>query len=80
LGSELSSTQDQGVEHAESEQKSLVLAQLVGFSSLEVGLVELRESSSDVRFKILRSLIGNLKSILENRLWDDLLMRKTWWL
>jgi len=52
----------------------------VGFSSLEVGLVELRESSSDVRFKILRSLIGNLKSILENRLWDDLLMRKTWWL
>jgi hypothetical protein len=80
LGSELSSTQDQGMEHAESEQEGLVLTELVGFSSLEVRLVELAESSSDVRLKILWSLIGNFKSILENGLWDDLLLWKTWWL
>ena len=78
-GSELSSSENERVEHAKSEQQSLKLAKLVRLSSLEVALIEFGEGSSDVGLKILWSLIGNFKCILKNRLWDDFHVWKTWW-
>ena len=74
LSSELSSTKNERVEHAESEQESFVLIQFVRLGSLEVRFVEFTESSSDVRLKILRGLIGYLKRVLEDRLWNNFLV------
>lgn len=49
-------------------------------SFLEVTLIELGEGPSNVGFEILWSLVGNLESVLKDRLWDDLHVWETWWL
>jgi hypothetical protein len=71
LGSELLSSEDERVEHTETEQEGLEFTELVALSSLEVFFWELREGSSQVRLQVGWSLIGNLDRDLQDRLWDD---------
>jgi len=52
------------MEHAESEKNGFILGVFVRLSFGEIALVEFTESSSNVGLEILRSLIGNLKSVL----------------
>jgi hypothetical protein len=52
------------MEHAETEKNGFVLGVFVRLSFGEIALVEFTESSSNVGLEILRSLIGNLKSVL----------------
>jgi hypothetical protein len=54
------------VEHAQSEEDSLELWELVGLSLLELRLVELGECTTDVRLEILRSLISDLNGVLHD--------------
>jgi len=79
LRSELDSTENQGVEHTESEQQSFKLWEFVRLSLYKMGLIKLAKGSSDVGFKILWSLICNLQSILKNRLWNNFHQWETWW-
>ena len=60
LAAELLTTENEGVEHAESEEEGLELRQLVGGSPLEVGLVEHVESTTDVGLEISGRLICDL--------------------
>jgi hypothetical protein len=71
LGAELFAADNQGVVHAETEEKCLVLRELVGLSSLELRIIELGECTTKVRLEILRSLVSNLNGVLHDRLWHD---------
>jgi len=68
------------MENAKSEQESLELWEFVRLGLCEVTFIKFTEGSSDVRFKILWCLVSNLKRVLKNRLWNNFLMRETWWL
>jgi hypothetical protein len=68
------------MEHAKSEQESLELWEFVRLGLCEVTFIKFTKGSSDVGFKILWCLISNLESVLKNRLWNNFLMRETWWL
>jgi hypothetical protein len=68
------------VEHTKSEEKSLELWELMRLGFLELRFVELGEGSTQVRLKILRSLISNLNRVLHDGLRDDLLIWQRWWL
>jgi len=68
------------MEHAKSEQESLELWEFGRLGLCEVSFIKFTEGSSDVGFKILWCLISNLESVLKNRLWNNFLMRETWWL
>jgi len=71
LGAELLATDDQGVEHAETEEQGLVLRELVALGTFELALVELAECTTQVGLEILRSLISNLNGVLHDRLRDN---------
>lgn len=71
LGSELLSSEDERVEHTETEQECLELVELVAFGSLKVFFWELGEGSSQVGFQVGWSLIGDLDRDLQDGLWDN---------
>jgi len=52
LSTELDSSDDKGVEHAKSEQESLEVIWFVTLCLFEMTLIELAESSSQVRLEI----------------------------
>lgn len=79
LGAELLTSNNQGVEHAQAEQKGLELWEFVGLSLLEVSIIELGESTTNVRLEILRSLIRNLNGVLHDGLRDDFHLWQRWW-
>jgi hypothetical protein len=76
LATELLSTQDEGVEHAEPEEERLELAHLVGQGALEMRLIELVESTTDVSLEVLRSLVSNLDGVLEDGLGNGFHLRQ----
>jgi len=80
LGTELSSSENERVEHAESEENSFVLGVFVSLGFGEFVLAEFTESSSDVRLEVLWGLIGNFKSVLKDGLRNDFSKRLRWWL
>ena len=59
-GAKLSTTKDERVEHAQTEDKCLELWFLVTFCFVIVSLWELAECTTQVVLQIRRSLVGNL--------------------
>jgi hypothetical protein len=66
LGAELLTSDNQGVEHAQTEEDSLELWEFVGLGLLELRFVELGECTTQVRLEILRSLISDLNGVLHD--------------
>jgi len=60
LATELLTTENKRVEHAQAEEESFELGELVSGSSFEVCLVEHVEGTTDVCFKVSRCLISHL--------------------
>lgn len=79
LGAELFAADNQGVVHAETEEKGLVLGKLMGFSSLELRIIELGECTTKVRLEILRSLVSNLNGVLHDGFGHNFHGRQRWW-
>jgi len=74
LASELLPPEDQGVEEAESEEDGL---ELVGLGTLvDLRLVELAVGPADVGLEGLRRLVRHLQRSLQDRLGNDVHVRK----
>jgi len=65
-GAELSATEDEGVEHAQTEDESLELRFLVRLCAVEVLLWELAEGTTKVGLQVRRSLVRNLDGVLQD--------------
>ncbi len=78
LRAELSTTENESVEHDQTEDESLELVVHRWLSFGIVLLVELADSTTQVSLQILRSLVRHLDGVLEDRLGNDFLVRETW--
>lgn len=78
LASELLTSDDQGVEHAQTEEECLELRGFVSLCSLKLFVVEFREGTAEIGLQVLWGLIRHLDSILQNRLRNDFHLRQTW--
>lgn len=77
LGAELSTAEDEGMEHDKTEDDGLEFEVLVVLRLVIEGLVELAHRTSQVGLEILRSLVGHLNGVLKDGLGDNFLVRET---
>ena len=80
LGTELLSTENQRVEHTETEQQGFEFLQFMGGGFFEMAFIELCESSSDISLQVLWGFISNLDGVLQDRLGDSFHIWEWGWL